>query len=224
MGNDKGFRKMNELVEALGAAARGLGDGSLGHDALEQACDDARELYERLVVLRHKAREARQRQAPPPQQAMAPKPQAVQAPEEAKAPPPIRLDTRPDASVPRQTSLIEAIEATAEEPPPQPKPRSTSRNTARSGDAPPTLAEALGKAPISDLTRSIALSQKFWFVAELFNGDRILYDRSIDLINRMGRMDEAREYVEKEVLAKLPKPAGEEALSTFMDLVERRFL
>lgn len=226
MGNDKGFRKMEDLVDALSTAAGGLSKGSLGLEGLESACEDARELYERLVVLRHKAREVRQKPAVVSEPAPPRPAKAEPAAPEVKAPEPIRLDTRPDAAVPRQTSLIEAIEEeTVEAPKAAPKTSAKSAAAAASkpADAAPTLAETLGKAPITDLSRSIALSQKFWFVAELFNGDRILYDRSIETINRMEGLDQARNYIQQEVLAKLGKPAGEEALNTFMDLVERRF-
>ena len=57
MSENKGFRKMSELVDTLRDAETGLRKGSLGIDGLERACGDARDLYERLVVLRHKARE-----------------------------------------------------------------------------------------------------------------------------------------------------------------------
>ena len=80
MSNDKGFRTMSDLVEAMLDAESGLRNGSLGIEKLDRACDDARELYERLVVIRHKAREATK-----PKEAAAPatttsKPVAVEQP------------------------------------------------------------------------------------------------------------------------------------------------
>lgn len=58
MSNDKGFRSMSALVDALRTAEQGLRGGTLPLTALDDAANDARELYERLIVLRHKAREA----------------------------------------------------------------------------------------------------------------------------------------------------------------------
>lgn len=58
MSNDKGFRSMSALVDALRTAEEGLRKGTLPLTALDDAANDARELYERLIVLRHKAREA----------------------------------------------------------------------------------------------------------------------------------------------------------------------
>ncbi|MBK7945833.1 MAG: hypothetical protein IPJ85_11220 [Flavobacteriales bacterium] len=58
MSNDKGFRSMSALVDALRTAEEGLRKGTLPLTALDDAANDARELYELLIVLRHKAREA----------------------------------------------------------------------------------------------------------------------------------------------------------------------
>nr|MBP6642960.1 hypothetical protein [Flavobacteriales bacterium] len=55
---EKPFRKISELVAALANAEKGMNAGTLKLDGLETACNDARELFERLVVLRHKARES----------------------------------------------------------------------------------------------------------------------------------------------------------------------
>jgi hypothetical protein len=230
MGKDKGFRTIGDLVSALAVADCGLGSGALDLDGLEAACSDARELYERLVVLRHKAREAaasgQQRSAAVAEPLPPPPAPDLAGPET----PTMRLDTRPPAVSPRQTSLIEAIEATAEPEAPgplhAPMPETTPSTVVDKQPAPqagPTLAEKLEKASITDLSKAISLSHKFWFIAELFGGDRITYDKSIGLINALGDREKAFAFVETEVLAKLKKPADPEALSTFMDLVERRY-
>lgn len=237
MSTEKPFRKINELVKALAVAEQGMSAGTLSLEGLETACTDARELFERLVVLRHKARETRMGlTAEPPVKGPGQKTEAPIA--KAEEPEPLRLDTRPMEVSPRQTSLIEAIESTekeldedgpteTEEPaavvskkvdsPPKGTPVKATTNTG------PSVAEKLEKARVDDLGKAISLSHKFWFVAELFNGDRINYEKSIDKLNRMGDRKEAEVFVEKEVLAKLKKPADAEALATFTDLVQRRY-
>jgi len=133
-------------------------------------------------------------------------------------------------AAPRQTSLIEAIANTEQE-------RATvSPSDTRTTEVPqkvteaqaaskqqPSLAEKLEKAALGDLGKAISLSHKFWFVAELFNGDRITYEKSIEKLNSFGGAAEAQAYLEKEVLAKLKKPADPEALTTFTELVQRRY-
>ncbi|MEO8588838.1 MAG: hypothetical protein ABI432_05670 [Flavobacteriales bacterium] len=212
MAEDTGFRKMNELVTALAAAERGLSSGELDIAGLEAACGDARELYERLVVLRHKAREGRPKRQEPVREASA-------------AATSIRLDTRPAETSPRQTSLIEAIEAT-EEQPAKPAPI-VGRTAVPDRPAPATksatLAEKMERASIPDLSKAISLSHKFWFVAELFNGDRITYEKSIDKLNTFANHKAAQEFIDAEVIAKLKKPADPEALATFSELVQRRY-
>ncbi len=242
MGNDKAFRNMNELLAALSQAERELASGTLGVEGLEVACADVRELYERLVVLRHKAREAAVAPAAKPKPAPAtvpnePAPAMVKEP--APAPATIRLDTRPPETTPRQVSLIEAIEATEatgpEKPAPAAAPEPKPALAAKPATAPkpaavadvkkdtPTLAEKLEQAAIPDLAKAISLSHKFWFVAELFNGDRITYDKTIDLLNSMPNGAAAKDHLEREVLAKLRKPADPEALATFNELLKRRY-
>ena len=94
MSTEMPFRKINELVKALAAAEQGMSAGTLSLEGLETACTDARELFERLVVLRHKARETRMGPtAEPPVKVPAQKTEAPIA--KAEAPEPLRLDTRP---------------------------------------------------------------------------------------------------------------------------------
>ncbi len=205
MVKDKGFRKINELVTALAEAERALRDSTLGLEGLATACDNARELYERLVVLRHKAREAALLSGGG---ASAPAVAASERPAVAEpAPPSIRLDTRPPEAIPGQTSLIDAIEEAATIPTPKRKPADG----------------AAQRTQASDLAKAISLDRKFWFVAELFNGDRTAYDKAIEHLNAAKDLAAANSFVEKEVEAKLKKPADPEALAAFKELLERHF-
>ena len=237
MSSDKPFRNIEELVAALAEAQRGAGSGSFDLEHLDAACDDARELYERLVVLRHKAREASMGSNTVPiakegtvrsveRRSEGP---LLEAPSVTVEPKPVRLDTRPLENPPRQTSLIEAIESTEQEQPANVhgttgssvgKAEKSSRTPAKRA---PTLAERHEHAAVADLGKAISLSHKFWFVAELFNGDRITYEKSIDKLNGLASFKEAQAFVQSEVIAKLKEPADPEALSTFTDLVQRRY-
>ncbi len=232
--------RLHELIEALQHTVRDLESGTLTPEGLDQAAENARGLYERFVVLRHKARESSQRPA-----SDHPGPPPVIAPPEL---PSMRLDTRPTEVSPRQTSLIDAIAETetkpgkkapspAKSPPPDapsgdppevvavttptPKPRAPKQVEAPKG---PSLADKLEHAPVADLHKAIALSQKFWFVAELFGGQRERYEKAIDSINAMGSLEEARTFVANEVLAKVTgRTPADEAVQAFSELVQRRF-
>ncbi len=218
--------RMHQLWTSVQQALRDLDAGKLDLEGLERASADAQALYERLVILRHKAREGKS--APPPPVAKEPPP--VTAPAEL---PNMRLDTRPADTPPRQTSLIDAIAETETPPPAKPSPPEHVRGTStpptrppRTSDKPakaPSLADKLEKAPINDLHKAIALSQKFWFVAELFGGQRERYEKAIDAINAMPTADEAQAFVEKEIIAKAARPPAPDALQAFTELVDRRF-
>ena len=126
MPQQKALERMNELIRSLQQAMGRLGEGKLGLPELEQCTEDARALYERLVVLRHKAREAAVGASRPvAKEVSGVRPATV---EEAIAEVDvkesvIRLDTRP-AEVPpvppHQTSLIDAIAETEVTPAPKP--------------------------------------------------------------------------------------------------------
>ncbi len=244
MSTDKPFRKIKELVAALAQAEKGMNAGTLKLEGLETACDDARELFERLVVLRHKAREstvgggpvkipdeAAAELAKPSGQSVVKAPKAPSSSSVASEPESLRLDTRPMEVPSRQTSLIEAIERTEQSEPEEKATEVT--ETAKSAKSepgprsktkgPPSVAEKLERAAVADLGKAISLSHKFWFVAELFNGDRINYEKSIDKLNAFKNLDEAESFVQQEVIAKLKKPADPEAVATFSDLVQRRY-
>lgn len=268
MPQQKALERMNELIRSLQQAMGRLGEGKLGLPELEQCTEDARALYERLVVLRHKARETAVGAGKP----VAAKPIGVRPAtvEEAIAEADvkesvIRLDTRPAENPPHQTSLIDAIAETETVPPQKPaperpkpaaevpKPPAPPKPVAEAPalpeppkpvaepSAPPkpkvpkappvkekqeqpiSVADKMEHAPVADLRKAIALSQKFWFVAELFGGERDRYEKAIDAINALGSEEEAEAYMRTEITGKLAKPPGEEVAATFTDLLHRRF-
>jgi len=227
---------MHELIEQIRKALGELDQGRLDLDGVDRTAEQARSLYERLVVLRHKAREVRV--VPPPPRATEPPP----APPPVEMPP-MRLDTRPSEVTPRQTSLIDAIAETETAPAPPPPaapapkpgaPRADGRAETPAPKKPPetpkpaaknaSLADKLEKGPVADLHKAIALSQKFWFVAELFQGQRERYEKSIDKLNGLTSAEEARTFVDKEIVAALGKSPDADALRSFLELIERRYL
>lgn len=246
MSNDKGFRSMSVLVDGLRKAEEGLRGGALPLGALDAAVNDARELYERLVVLRHKAREAAQAKAaasaaaaapasaPAPTAGAAASPPPTSAPKAAQAEPaapaPIRLNTQPAA--PRQTTLEEAIAEKEEAAPVMKTAAEYLKEAQATGAAAPvssaarsaeSIAEKLERARIPDLAKAISLSDKFWFTKELFGGDAKAYEVGVSLLNSAKDLGEAKAFLKDELLAKLKAPPDAEALEAFTELIERRF-
>ncbi len=217
MSEESGFRSMGQLVSALRDAEQGLRTGSLDMTGLDAACNDARELYERLVVLRHKAREGKGKEPQAPPAPPPPAPVVAPPPQEPATASAIKLDTRPADT--RQTSLIEAIENSEKTDPVVPETTGTPSGT----KPPPTLAEKMEKAHIDDIGKAISVSHKFWFTAELFNGDRTGFDKAIDHLNSTTDLASALSWFENEVIARAKKPADPEAKATFVELLKRRF-
>lgn len=229
--------RMHELVEQIRKALGDLDQGQLDLVGVDRMTEASRSLYERLVVLRHKAREVKVVPPSPP----LPEPATTSAPVEM---PVMRLDTRPVDMAPRQTSLIDAIaETETPPPPPSPSPAPAPRQVIPRAERPDvipapkkateppktaaksaSLADKLEKGPVADLHKAIALSQKFWFVAELFQGQRERYERSIDKLNSLTSADEAKAFVDKEIVGPLGKAPDADALRSFLELVERRYL
>ncbi|MBL0129589.1 MAG: hypothetical protein IPP83_19535 [Flavobacteriales bacterium] len=233
MSNDRSYRTLRDLVSALQKAEEDLRSGNLVKGDLDTACENAREFYERLVVLRHKAREGTVVKEPAAAPVKAEKPQEVEQPKAsvptpAPAPAPvpdqpaIRLDTRPTES-PRQTTLIEAIEDNEKDDAPMAKTASEYLKEAAAAKATPSIAEKMEHSRISDLAKAISLSDKFWFTKELFSGDKSAYEQGIALLNSADSMEDARTYLDGEVLSKLKKPADGDALTSFSELLQRRF-
>jgi hypothetical protein len=230
MSDHKPTQRMHAFLESIRQVLNELETGKLDHEHLDTACADAQGLYERLVILRHKARETKKASEQPlPEHA-----------EEAPAPvelPAVRLDTRPSDAPLRQTSLIDAI-AETETPPDVPasaiplaklvetpsataKPPASIPKPAKPAAKPHSVAQKLD--PVADLHKAVALSQKFWFVAELFGGQRERYEQAIDRINGMKSLPEAQTFVENEVVAKAAKTPAADALQAFTELLQRRF-
>src|SRR6056297_2116846 len=107
------FKSIPELIQSLNQLALRINKGSVGLEEFEVTLRDARELYERLVILRYKAIEDRNlmgmsQQAPP-------EPEKQEQTSESSDEPQL---------APKQISLIDSIEEIAREatPPPPPAP------------------------------------------------------------------------------------------------------
>ena len=220
--SEKAFQRIHELARELGERLKALDAGKLDRPGLEAATEEARELYERLVVLRHKAREGERPKAASPPLGETPKAVPPKPGPNPEAPPvleaadaPIRLDTRP--ADPKQVSLMDVI-AESEAPKEKAKVKPGAK-----ADGAPTLKEKLEPAPLPDLAKGIPRSDKFWFVAELFGGDRVAFEQGVEALNGREDLADAQGYLKAEVLGKLKKAPDEEALAAFEELLQRRY-
>lgn len=235
-----------ELKQYLATIAEGEGDV----EKLEEMVGHARELYERLVVMRHKAFEDVAEESAPVSKVQ---PEAVE-----ETPEPPEVEEKPQAAIPFSVdagAIEDAEPENAEEPatakPEDSTPETEEETTEEEDEASipdnqtslidaieeikggslvekfaaendeESLVEKLEKAPIGDLVSAISLNQKFQFINELFGGDNERYLAEIESFNSMDSWNSA-----KKVLAALNDELSweeGEAQEEFIELIQRRY-
>ncbi len=201
------FIPLQSLAQQLADQLNGLYSGKNKKDSLEQMVNNSRELYERLIVLRHKAYEqevqpvstesievempvfsldleesVNEVPAMEPETSIAFEPEIERQEENSsiEITPEIEVDTR-------QVNLMDMIEEVIQEkttPPAEDNTPIISLNEILAQQQTQhTILKALEKAPIEDLKKSITMNQRFQFARELFKGDSEQYELSISELN-----------------------------------------
>lgn len=85
-----------------------------------------------------------------------------------------------------------------------------------------SLAQKLGKKPISDLGEAIGLNQKFLFMNDLFEGENNLYKEAINTLNNFNSYFEADEYINM-LSSKHGWDSTSKSVKDLIELVERRY-
>jgi hypothetical protein len=208
------FISLPGLADKIAQQVNQIYDGQSKKDHLEHLVTNARDLYERLVVLRHKAYE---------QETVSTPANAVDF--EIPMHDLLGNEANTEDNNPfRQVSLMEIIEEVEEEVNPvsemshsneeeniavfeledsQPKdeemtptpigetPIFSLNDIIAQQQAPANVASKLGITAVDDLKKAITMNQRFQFARELFNGDTELYEITIsDLNNTSSEMIE----------------------------------
>lgn len=85
------------------------------------------------------------------------------------------------------------------------------------------ISDTLKDMPIKDLKKAININERFLFINELFQGDEVMFDRSIKTINGFTAYSEAEFWVRRELKTKLGWNDKDEVVRQFDHLVRRRF-
>lgn len=85
------------------------------------------------------------------------------------------------------------------------------------------LSEALKDTPVKDLKKAIGINDRFQFINELFQGDEVMYERSIKTINGFSIYPEAEYWIRRELKTKLGWGEDHPVVIQFDQLVKRRF-
>ena len=207
------FIPLQSLAQQLADQLNGLYSGKNKKDSLEQMVNNSRELYERLIVLRHKAYE---QEVQPVQQTtpeiempvftleledsvesrveeiptMEPETTFSFEMEDATQPAEetVQVDevNEPEIDT-RQVNLMDMIEEVIQEKTTPPAEENTPiislNEILAQQQTQHTILKALEKAPIEDLKKSITMNQRFQFARELFKGDSEQYELCISELN-----------------------------------------
>ena len=81
----------------------------------------------------------------------------------------------------------------------------------------------LNKKPISNLTSSIGINERFLLIKDLFNGSTEKFNESIHLLNNCNNKEEANELISSTMRIEYEWEDESEALTILSDLIENRF-
>jgi hypothetical protein len=233
------FKRIQELAATVLAGIDELNLGNLSVDQLEVLTENSRELYERLVILRHKAydQSVKGKESPAAEKAEEPS-NGFSIPFKIETPVAPNQVSLIDAieEVTKQEEIVTKVEPIIEKPAPvveKATPPLTSINSAnavaaeslndrlsKAVGAVNTLAQRLEHTPIPDLKRAITLNQRFQFSKELFKGNNQDYEVAIDRLNSINR-DEALSHLEQ-LKSKYAWNNESQVTLDFIDLIERR--
>jgi hypothetical protein len=235
------YKRLKEIISELKSQIETIDSGKLSREEIENAAELGRELYERLVVIRHKAYDHLVKGEDNATNEPSPIPFKIQ-------------ETKPEVS-PNQISLIDAIQELAPEtleekvtepivpafkmpevkqpenrplhvqtPPAKPAPitpaESIHEKLSRDIPKKESLAEKIEHAPIPDLKKAISINQRFQFSKELFKNNSQEYEVAIEKLNSTSR-DEAMKMLDN-LKSKFSWSDESEVVNDFRELVDRR--
>lgn len=205
------------LAKDLNDKITQLEKGKLGLNELNQALENSRDIYERLTILRYKALLEKQEIV----EEIAGETEITQEEIEEKVEESsfaFNFDVSAQETLdisPNQRNLLDEIQEIGGE----------SVNEKYSLDQKPqSVGEKLTKSKIEDLRKAIALNQKFLFINDLFEGEKAIYEETIDKLNTLNSMEEASDYLKTEIEDKYNWKEETEAVEQFVGLLQRKFL
>ncbi len=88
------------------------------------------------------------------------------------------------------------------------------------------LSQKIGQRPLANLKRAWGVADKFQVINELFGKNASIFDESIDALNNMSSMDEARAYIESNLVDThgWMTEAKIETAKRFIKTIRRRYL
>jgi len=245
MNKNNCFMTIQDIINQLEELGAKLEAGRLGSEEVIEMADLSRDLYERLVVIRHKSyedliREERDAEvveepaAGPLDETLEPETPPVLSEKEViteaiseKEPEPnsdrdleVTGPVIPMGSAeisPNQISLIDSIEEIK-------RMEQSLNDKFQEKSEEKSLAQRLKQKPIEDLTSSIGINMKFRFITQLFNEDKAAFEVSVQKLNSFGSYIEADEYIQNTLSEQYGWNPKDPVVKELIDLAQRRYL
>ena len=223
------FHTLEELATTLKEKIKKLSAGNLPIGEVEALTESAKEIYERLVIIRYKSYEnTNEKVADPVQKPVVKKQEQkedlVGSEEE------LMMfdftDAMPEAvSETQEITEVKKLDKTNTQPEkekqaiPEKKENSLNDHFKKEDQS---VGKKLSKSPIADLKAHIGMNHKFTYIKELFNGKSDDYNLAIENLNESGSKAAAFSLLDN--MKKAHKWDEEnQTVINFSDLIERRF-
>jgi hypothetical protein len=236
-----------DIIKQLDELGTKLEEGRLGAEEIVEMAELSRDLYERLVVIRHKSyedliREEKEVAHETNSELLKDEPLKVEEPEpepvvseteiideavseefgenDDKEPKEVQGPVIPMGSAevsPNQISLIDSIEEIK-----QMEQSLNQKFQEKAEDK--SLANKLKQSPIADLSTSIGINQKFRFISQLFQDDSTAFEVSVKKLNSFNSYIEADEYIQNTLSEQYGWNFKDPVVKELIDLTQRRYL
>ena len=227
------YKNISSLINTLSEGLKKLEEGALRSDQITLLLEDARSLHERLAVLQYMSYEKELEENKIKSK------KAIKGQEEKSQDKTIQLNFGTNEEVEsndKQINLLDAIDEEIVKTDSKDKETSSEneqKNLNSSGSVNEkfaqktsqlSIADRLGKQPISDLSKAIGINEKFLFINDLFKGENIDYNSAIHELNAFNSFEEAQDYIQTVLQPKYQWKLKNSSEKKFIKFIERRYL
>lgn len=216
------YKSLSTLSKEISSQLERLENEELSVNDLHEIQANARDLYERITILKYQAIEKVVKPVAETASIIEETQPVIE--EELPNQPPtnkgsLKFDIAADEedTPQNQTNLLDEIKERVEE-------ASSLKDKLNTDGSGKSLAEKLKMQPISDLKTAIGMNEKFLFMNDLFQGERDAFHQSLDYLNSLSTFLEADDYINNNLVAKYSWDLESISAVRFMELVERRYL
>ncbi len=155
------------------------------------------------------------------------------APPPAPAPEPAPVKQNPSPPPPPKSAPPKPAPVAVKPPKPEPVAPKTATPVSVSAEleelfsfnSAKELSEKLSEMPIKDIKKAMGLNERIFTVNELFGGDQVVFDLTVDTLNKLSDYDQAKSFLLQNAATKYKWDAKgrQKKAKNFIKLVKRRY-